>query len=137
MRRVARFFRDWDVLIAPAINVLAYPHIARAWPMDNSDFTLTFDVGRPLQVPYLDGLVYPAVSTVAGPARDGIPGRDLTRRACRSGSQAIGPYLEDLHADPLRRARRARGRRLPEARRATTRADRTGSALRPWSDPPE
>src|ERR1051326_8512795 len=39
------FFRDWDVLLAPAINVLAYPHIERAWPMDDSDFTLTFDVG--------------------------------------------------------------------------------------------
>src|SRR4029077_16508746 len=59
------FFREWDVLLAPAINVLAYPHIDRAWPEDGSDLTFTFTVdGR--AVPYLHGLVYPAVSTVAG-----------------------------------------------------------------------
>src|SRR5919201_1592038 len=37
------FFRDWDVVLSPAINVLPYPHIDRAWPMDESDLTLTFD----------------------------------------------------------------------------------------------
>src|SRR5580765_2641103 len=33
------FFREWDVLLAPAINVLAYPHIERAWPADDSDLS--------------------------------------------------------------------------------------------------
>jgi amidase len=88
------FFREWDVLLAPAINVLAYPHIDRAWPEDDSDLALTFTVdGR--AVPYLHGLVYPAVSTVAGQPATAFPvGR--SREGLPIGFQAIGPYLEDL-----------------------------------------
>jgi amidase len=87
------FFREWDVLLAPAMNVLPYPHVDRAWPMDDSDFTLTFDIGG-RAVPYLDGLVYPAVSTVAGQPATAFPvGR--SREGLPIGLQAIGPYLED------------------------------------------
>ena len=87
------FFQQWDVVLAPAINVLAYPHIARAWPPDDSDLTLTFDVGGQ-SVPYLQGLVYPAVSTVAGQPATAFPaGR--SREGLPVGLQAIGPYLED------------------------------------------
>ncbi|MBM3218783.1 MAG: amidase [Candidatus Rokubacteria bacterium] len=87
------FFRDWDVALAPAINVLAYPHVDRSWPFDDSDVTLTLDVnGR--AVPYRDGLVYPAVSTVAGQPATAFPaGR--SREGLPIGLQAIGPYLED------------------------------------------
>jgi len=87
------FFQEWDVLLAPAINVLAYPHVERAWPPDDSDLTLSLTVdGQP--VPYLDGLVYPALSTVAGQPATAFPaGR--SREGLPIGLQVIGPYLED------------------------------------------
>jgi amidase len=88
------FFGDWDVLLAPAINVLAYPHVERAWPQDDSDLTLTFTVGG-RAVPYLHGLVYPAVSTVAGQPATAFP-VGLAPEGLPIGLQAIGPYLEDL-----------------------------------------
>jgi amidase len=87
-------FRDWDVLLAPAINVLAYPHIERAWPADGSDLTLTLAVnGRP--APYLHSLCYPALSTVPGQPATAFP-VGLSREGLPIGLQAIGPYLEDL-----------------------------------------
>jgi amidase len=92
------FFRDWDVLLAPAINVLAYPHVERVWPRDDRDFWLTLDVnGR--AVPYFHGLVYPALSTVAGQPATAFP-VGMSRGGLPVGLQAVGPYLEDL--TPLR-----------------------------------
>jgi len=88
------FFRDWDVLLAPAINVLAYPHIERAWPADDSDLTLTFTVDGH-SVPYLHGLCYPALSTVPGQPATAFP-VGVSREGLPIGLQAVGPYLEDL-----------------------------------------
>jgi amidase len=82
----------------PAINALADPHIERAWPVPDSDFNLTLEVnGR--AVPYLQGLVYPGRSTVAGQPATAFPVR-LSRGGLPIGLQAVGPYLEDL--TPLR-----------------------------------
>jgi amidase len=88
------FFREWDVLLAPAINVLAYPHIERAWPVDDSDLTLTFTVNGD-SVPYLHGLCYPALSTVPGQPATAFP-VGVSREGLPIGLQAVGPYLEDL-----------------------------------------
>ena len=67
--------------------------IERAWPPDDSDLSLTFTIGD-RAVPYLDGLVYPAVSTVAGQPATAFPvGR--SHDGLPIGLQAIGPYLED------------------------------------------
>jgi len=99
------FFRDWDVLLAPAMNVLAYPHVERPWPEDESDLSLTFTIGSRV-VPYRDGLVYPAIPTVAGQPATALPvGR--SREGLPIGLQAIGPYLEDL--TPIRFAARLAG----------------------------
>jgi amidase len=92
------FFRDWDVLLAPAINVLPYPHIERAWPKDDSDLWLTLDVNGHA-VPYLHGLVHPSLATVAGQPATAFP-VGLSRGGLPIGLQAVGPYLEDL--TPLR-----------------------------------
>ncbi len=88
------FFRDWDVLLAPAINVLAYPHIERAWPMDASDTTITLPVNGQPQ-PYLQSLCYPALSNVPGQPATAFP-VGVSREGLPIGLQAIGPYLEDL-----------------------------------------
>jgi amidase len=45
-------------------------------------------------VPYKDGRVYPAVSTVAGQPATAFPVGRL-REGLPIGMQAIGPYLED------------------------------------------
>jgi amidase len=87
------FFRDWDVLLAPSINMLPYLHIDRAWPPDDSDLTITVPVNG-LSVPYLHGLVYPSVSTLAGQPATAFP-VGLSRGGLPVGLQAIGPYLED------------------------------------------
>src|SRR4029077_12122548 len=88
------FFREGDVLLAPAINVLAYPHIERAWPADDSDLSLTFTVDdKP--VPYLHGLCYPGLSSVPRQPATAFP-VGLSREGLPIGLQAIGPYLEDL-----------------------------------------
>ena len=88
------FFREWDILLAPAINVLAYPHIERAWPADDSDLTLTLAVNGQ-SMPYLHGLCYPALSTVPGQPSTAFP-IGLSREGLPIGLQAVGPYLEDL-----------------------------------------
>jgi len=87
------FFRDWDVLVAPAMNVLAYPHVERAWPPDESDLTLQFTIDE-RSVPYMHGLVYPAMSTVAGQPATAFP-VGLSREGLPIGLQVVGPYLED------------------------------------------
>jgi amidase len=92
------FFHDWDVLLAPAINVLPYPHVERAWPPVDSDIRLTLDVNG-CAVPYLHALVYPALSTLAGQPATAFP-VGFSRGGLPIGLQAVGPYLEDL--TPLR-----------------------------------
>lgn len=80
------FFQDWDVLLAPANIVNAFPHLEN--PLGH-----IFDIGgRP--APYNLQFVYPGLCNLSGHPGTAFP-------AGRAGSglpiglQAIAPYLED------------------------------------------
>jgi amidase len=87
------FFREWDVLLAPAFFVPAYPHWDRPWPNTPASIAKTLEVNG---APVLEdlGLVYPGVATLAGQPATAFP-LGLTRGGLPIGLQAIGPYLED------------------------------------------
>jgi len=86
-------FREWDVLLAPAISVLPYPHVERPWPPPDKQMDLTMTING-TAVPYERALVFPAVATLAGQPSTAFPaGR--SREGLPIGLQAIGPYLED------------------------------------------
>ncbi len=87
------FFREWDVLLAPAFPTPAYPHVDMAYPRDAASLRHVLHVDG-ATIPYSYGLVHPAVATLAGQPATAFPaGR--TRGGLPIGLQAIGPYLED------------------------------------------
>jgi amidase len=92
------FFRDWDVLLAPAFFTPAYPHVEKPWPPTPGSIADTLEIngGRVLEEL---GLFYPAVATLAGQPSTAFPA-GLTKRRLPIGLQVIGPYLEDR--TPLR-----------------------------------
>ena len=87
------FFREWDVLLAPAFFVPAYPHWDKPWPETPASIARTLDVNGKPELEEL-GLVYPSVATLAGQPATAFPA-GLTRGGLPIGLQAIGPYLED------------------------------------------
>ena len=87
------FFREWDVLLAPAFIAPAYPHWDKPWPNTPASIRKTLEVnGQPVLEEL--GLFCAAVATLAGQPATAFPaGR--TRGGLPIGLQAIGPYLED------------------------------------------
>jgi amidase len=86
------FFREWDVLIAPANIVVAFPHTdepsGERWLQVNDN-----------RVSYEWQSFYPSLANLSGHPATAFPvGR--TRSGLPLGLQAIGPYLEDR--TPLR-----------------------------------
>ena len=86
-RAWAQLFESFDVVLAPAFGVAAFPHTDAPGP----ERTLTI-AGAP--TPYFAQLAWPGLATLAnlpataapiGQTRDGLP----------IGMQIIGPYLED------------------------------------------
>jgi len=87
------FFREWDVLLAPAFIAPAYPHWDKPWPDTPASIRKTLDVnGKPVLEEL--GLFCAAVATLAGQPATAFPA-GLTRGGLPIGRQAIGPYLED------------------------------------------
>jgi amidase len=81
------FFAGWDVLVAPANVVNAFPHTDAPWAERRLDVN-----GAP--VPYNRQFVYPALANLTGQPATAFPA-GLTRGGLPIGLQAIGPYLED------------------------------------------
>lgn len=87
-----RFFRDWDVLLAPVATFLAPPHTTlplhqRTTTIDGRSTSMRFAMVY-ASLPIVAGL--PATAFPIGLSRDGLP----------IGIQAVGPFLEDR--TPLR-----------------------------------
>lgn len=82
------FFRDWDVLIAPAFCRTAFPHLKLEWPGTQ------LEVAGKL-VPYNLSSFYPSLATLPGQPATAFP-VELSSEGLPIGLQAIGPYLEDL-----------------------------------------
>jgi amidase len=88
------FFESYDVLLCPVMPTVAFPHDTTGDEFGHvAQFkrsTLVDGVPRP----YLDGLQWPGVATVADLPATAIPtGRRVD--GLPMGIQAIGPYLED------------------------------------------
>lgn len=82
-----RFFRDWDVLLAPANVVNAFPHT----DVPMADRTIEIN-GQ--SMPYSFQFVYPSLCNLSGHPGTAFPA-GLTVDGLPIGLQAIGPYLED------------------------------------------
>jgi len=82
------FFRDADVLVAPILPTVAFPH-------DHSELaTRTVDVdGRAF--PYLEQLFWPGLATGEGLPATAVPIGRGRRSGLPVGMQVIGPFLED------------------------------------------
>ncbi len=78
------FFQHWDILLAPANIVNAFPHMDRP---------LTLDLNGQ-EVPYAMQDIYPGLCNLSGHPGTAFPAA-RTRWGLPIGLQAIGPYLED------------------------------------------
>jgi amidase len=80
-------FDDFDVVIAPVMGVVAFPH-------DDSPFAARTHVINGEVTPYADQLAWPGMATLAGLPATAVPiGKTLA--GLPIGAQIIGPYLED------------------------------------------
>lgn len=89
-----RFFEQYDVLLCPVMPTVAFPHDA-----SGDEFGHLAQYHRVMQVdgkarPYLDGLQWPGLITVANLPSTVVPTGRLID-GLPMGVQVVGPYLED------------------------------------------
>ena len=96
-----RFFEDWDIVAAPMVPDVAFPHQTGAM----ADRTLTIDNES---VNYFANILYPMLAIFPGLPSTAFPaGRSA--EGLPVGLQAIGPYLEDRTPMAFARALEAEG----------------------------
>jgi amidase len=87
-RRWAALFETVDVVVAPALGVVAFRHMGGEW----ADRRFLID-GE--ETPFGDQLVWPGMATLANLPATAAP-IGATAAGLPIGVQIIGPYLEDL-----------------------------------------
>ena len=85
--RLRECFTEWDVLLAPANLVVAFPHTGA----DEDGRALDVNGER---IPYGAQAFYPGLGNLSGHPSTAFPA-GLTVAGLPIGLQAIGPYLED------------------------------------------
>jgi amidase len=86
-RQWGALFGDFDVVIAPCMGVVAFPH-------DDSDFAARNHLINGEVTSYQDQVAWPGMATLPGLPATAVPvGKTLA--GLPIGAQIIGPYLED------------------------------------------
>ena len=98
-KRWAILFKSFDVVLAPAFGVVAFPH-------DDAPFESRIHVIDGETTPYFTQVAWPSLATLPNLPATAFP-IGQTRSGLPIGIQAIGPYLEDF--TPLAFARLAGG----------------------------
>jgi amidase len=86
-QRWREVFREWDLVVCPAMPTPAFPHDHTPQPsrrikIDDKDY------------PYDDQVVWPGVATLPGLPATAVP-IERTDTGLPIGVQIVGPYLED------------------------------------------
>ena len=86
-RQWARLFETFDVVLAPVMGVVAFPH-------DQGEFNSRIHVINGAETPYPAQIAWPGIATLGNLPATAMPfGR--TEAGLPIGVQIIGPYLED------------------------------------------